>query len=118
MSLFPIRKEKVMSVCENIIKDNNEKSRQIIEKLVDAEMNRNRWLSRFKPKTREEAWEKVKVKYGQQISWCGLPSQPPPWYTQGHNFHKAEELLKACSISDGDIIQLNINDANFIEKWL
>ena len=123
MSLFTIRKETVMSVCENIIKDSHQRTQEIKEKLIDEEMKRKtkkiwfKWFKSSKPKTREEAWRKIQDRYYNR-DFFAHPGPIPPWSERDSIVTSAKDLLKACSISSGDTVQLDKKDANFIEKWL
>lgn len=103
MSLFAVNKYKVIKACQIAIKEVREEQGAIRENYIDAYMKR-KW---FKPKTREEAWKMV------EKDWCSQIFCPIPPKTED----RANDLLEACEIAEGEFVQLDTRDAEFVKKW-
>jgi len=110
MSLFAIRKDKTIQACRNAIDQLENERKEIKEASIDAAMNR-RW---FKPKTREKAWEKIRNSwYRSRISWC----ISPPWLFGDSTMERAERLLSACKMAEGEFVQLDTKDVEMVKEW-
>lgn len=108
MSLFTINKEKTVSACKNAIENINKHQEAQKEALINEKMKR-KW---FKPKTREVAWEMVKKDWN-RTPFCIFP----PWHIGWDIHYKAMNLLSACEITEGETVQLDSEDAEFVKKW-
>ena len=108
MSLFTVQKSDVLSACKNAIAYVNERRKKELEKAIDEEMRR----FFFRPKSREVAKARL-------IADANSSDWPAAFNIAAWGVNNAaNSLMEACRVVDGNTVQLDTEDAGFVNSWI
>lgn len=112
--LYPVSKTKVLAAATRAI----DVIRAKRKRLFDEECRRIMSRRFFPAKTMEEAAEMVERSTARRNR--SFPNGPvAPWTAYGWGVKdRAERMINACNVVDGDIIYLSMEDADMVAKFL
>lgn len=117
-SLVPVNKDMVELVCSRLIEIIKKERADILEKGINDTIEywkkprfANLWRSKIL--SREEAKERLDKDYIDNRWVFEIPWLSHRWREEG----RAESLLKASKMCEGNIMYLTVSDANLIEKY-
>jgi len=114
MSLFTVDRILVIRVSTSALEYSRKVRQEAIEKRIKDLTTPKKYLFgliTIKPPSREKAEEIART---EKDAWGFIPW----WRTQYWDIiGKAKKLIDACSVSETNTVQLDTEDANFIEEW-
>lgn len=116
MSMFPVERKKIIEITEEIIEAVKQKRHQYYETAIADILKKHKNKKTFFFKKKSMSRKDAETELWQ--SWSIWDTYRPSYISYGkEREERASKLLNACKITTEKVIQLDTDDAAFLNEW-